>query len=55
MTGGTIRYQPTSATAAACRRFIGIELADTQATDKWRTAENSRTKGAASRLGPMAR
>jgi hypothetical protein len=27
-TGGTIRYQPTSASVAACGDFIDIELAD---------------------------
>jgi hypothetical protein len=35
--GGIIRYQPTMASAAACRRFIDIELADRRATDKWQT------------------
>src|SRR5208283_4041019 len=32
---GTIRYQPISASAAACRRFIDIELPDRRVTDKW--------------------
>jgi len=33
---GTIRYQPTSASAAAWQRFIDVELADCRATDKRR-------------------
>jgi len=39
--GGTIRYHPTSARAAAWRGFIDIELADGRASDKWRVLRDS--------------
>jgi len=53
--GGIMRYQPTSASVAAWRRFIDIELADRRATDKWLTVRSPHDSHYRDRLQESAR